>query len=182
MSCWEPRAQRSHRVRNEWPGVVREWCGRRERSERATVARRAGPRRFSAVSFRVPAGAERSGVEDPAGVGAVSTWVTIGHHVGVRICLFLAQPLSAVVPGTSSALEERTAPTARGRIPARRDETAQRARQGSPVPNGSARNPFPGQRPRRLPRGTKPLPDIRQFQSGCVRTSRVTCSRICDLS
>ena len=33
MSHWDTRAQRSHRGRNEWPVVVREWCGRRERSD-----------------------------------------------------------------------------------------------------------------------------------------------------
>ena len=33
MVLWDTRAQRSHRGRNEWPGVVREWCGRRERSD-----------------------------------------------------------------------------------------------------------------------------------------------------
>ena len=59
MHCWDTRAQGSHRGRNERSGVAREWCGRRERSDRATVARRAGPRRASAVSFRVPSGTER---------------------------------------------------------------------------------------------------------------------------
>ena len=33
MVLWDTRAQRSHRGRNEWPGAVREWCGRRERSD-----------------------------------------------------------------------------------------------------------------------------------------------------
>ena len=30
---WDTLAQGSHRVRNDWPGPVREWCGRRERSD-----------------------------------------------------------------------------------------------------------------------------------------------------
>ena len=33
MVLWDTRAQRSHRGRNEWPGAVREGCGRRERSD-----------------------------------------------------------------------------------------------------------------------------------------------------
>ena len=33
MVLWDTRAQRSHRGRNEWRGAVREWCGRRERSD-----------------------------------------------------------------------------------------------------------------------------------------------------
>ena len=76
---WFTRAQGSHRGRNEWPGGVREWCGRRERSERATVARGAGPRRVAPFHSESRPERSASGVEDPAdgGVGAVSTCGTI---------------------------------------------------------------------------------------------------------
>jgi len=67
LAYWFTRAQGSHRGRRAWPIGVREWCGRRERSERATVARAGGTRRASAVALRVPAATERSGVEDPKG-------------------------------------------------------------------------------------------------------------------
>ena len=38
MTLWVTRSQRSHDGRNAWAGGMGEWCGRRERSERATVA------------------------------------------------------------------------------------------------------------------------------------------------
>ena len=65
----------------------RRWCGRRERSDRATVACAHGTRRFSAVSFRGPAGTERSGEEDPEGVGEGSTCDKMGNHVGRQFLL-----------------------------------------------------------------------------------------------
>ena len=85
MGHWFTRAQRSHRGRRAWPVGVREWCGRRERSERATVARADGTRRASALPCEPGRnGAKRSG--GPEGVGAVSTCGTMPHHSGRSIC------------------------------------------------------------------------------------------------
>ena len=51
MTLWVTRSQRSHDGRNACAGGMREWCGRRERSERATVAYSTGASRAAAWHY-----------------------------------------------------------------------------------------------------------------------------------
>ena len=165
MSCFFTRAQRSHRVRNVWRGVAREWCGRTsDRRERgATVARRAGPRR--AAPYHSEARPERSvsGVEGPAGggVGAASTCGKIGDHVGVAVSLHLHGPLRRSSPARRS--RSMLGPSCQSprtkrpviRLPARPPPTRPRRRRGRAPSHGSARRtskPASSRRAGRVPR------------------------------
>ena len=85
MTLWVTRSQRSHDGRNACAGGMREWCGRRERSERATVAYSTGASRVAAWHYELSPQRSVSGVEDPAGVGAVRTCGTMRHHDGLII-------------------------------------------------------------------------------------------------
>ena len=85
MTLRVTRSQRSHDGRNACAGEMREWCGRRERSERATVAYSTGVSRVAAWHYALSPQRSVSGVEDPGGVGAVRTCGTMSHHDGIII-------------------------------------------------------------------------------------------------
>ena len=141
---------------------------------------------FSAVSFRVPAATERSGVEDPAGggVGAVSTCGTMNDHVGGEfVCswhsphrrLCLARRLQSMhgpgcLPGKRSAQGARATGGDRDRSGNRRERRDRRLQRIARAA-GIART-VPRQLPRHLHSRTQPLPGICQPHKGWVSTRR----------
>ena len=129
-----------------------------------------------------------SGVEDPAGVGGVSTWVTIGLHVGGVFVSTCTDPFGGAAGHgacnrsadlaaflASAARKERQRLEALGIAV---EIGAQRRLQRRARPEGNAQTSFPRQRRRRLPRRTNPLPDSRQAHRGCVFTRRTVSERI----
>ena len=90
-----------------WPECLRwgmrEWCGRRERSERATVAYSTGASRAAAWHYELSPQRSVSGVEDPAGVGTARTCGTMSHHDGL-IILPLPRLSSTVSPDSVLAI------------------------------------------------------------------------------
>ena len=143
----------------------------------------------AAVPFHSESRPQRSasGVEDPAGVGGVSTWVTIGRHVGgVFVCplhrplrrLCLPRRLQSMhgpgcLPGKRSAQGAPATGGDRDRSGNRRERRDRRLQRIARA-EGIARTSFSRQRPHRSP----PLPDIGQPHNGWVSTRRAVSSRM----
>ena len=95
MSCWEPRAQWKHLALD---ALGAEWCGKPPILVRKIAFDLHG-RRLSRSAPRASWPGRRAPLrpEDPGGVAAASTWITIGLHVGWPILSTCTAPIGAAV-------------------------------------------------------------------------------------